>query len=98
MNVAQNTASVALAAACALLNSGSLVFMSGTMPVSPETALSGNTSLCTAVYSATAFGTPAFSSPNMSATGSFTAGSYTPTAAGNEYVRALMTRSNGTTV
>lgn len=97
MNTAQNTASVALAAACALLNSGSLVFLSGTMPTTPETALSGNTTLCTATYSATAFGTPSFSSPNMQTTGSFSAGSYTPVAAGTStFARAY--KSDGTTV
>jgi hypothetical protein len=89
--------SAGLSASCATLNGGTLALMSGTMPASPETALSGNTSLCTATYSATAFGAPAYSSPNMVATASFTAGSYTPTAAGTAtFARAYA--SNGTTV
>lgn len=97
MNVAQNTASVALAAACVLLNNGTVVLLSGTQPATPETALSGNTTLCTGTYSATAFGTPSFSTPNMVATGSFTAGSYAPAAAGTStFARAY--ESNGTTV
>ena len=81
MNTAQNTASVALAAACALSNNGSLVPLSGTMPATPETALSGNTTLGTAVYSATAFGAPTFSGGNMQATASFT-GNVNPVANG----------------
>ncbi|WP_321913599.1 hypothetical protein [Paraburkholderia sp. J11-2] len=97
MNASQTGVSAALSAYCALLNSGTLVFLSGTQPATPETALSGNTTLCTATYSSTAFGTPSFSSPNMQATGSFTAGSYTPTAAGTStFCRAY--ESNGTTV
>jgi hypothetical protein len=96
MNASQNMVSAALSAACATLNGGTLVFLSGTQPATPETALSGNTTLCTATYSATAFGTPSFSSPNMQATGSFTAGSYTPTNAGTStFARAYA--SNGTT-
>jgi hypothetical protein len=97
MNASQTGVSAALSAFNALLNNGTLVFLSGTQPATPETALSGNTTLCTATYSATAFGTPSFSSPNMQATGSFTAGSYTPAAAGTStFARAY--ESNGTTV
>lgn len=88
--------SAGLSASCATLNGGSLVFLTGTMPVSPETALSSNTALCTATYAATAFGTPAFSTPNMVATASFTAGSYNPVAGGTStFARAYA--SNGTT-
>lgn len=97
MNAAQAAVSAALSAFDALLNSGTLVFLSGTQPATPETALSGNTTLCTATYSATAFGTPSYSSPNMQATASFTAGSYTPSTAGTStFARAY--ESNGTTV
>lgn len=96
MNASQSGVSAALAAYCALFNGGSLVFLSGAMPASPETALSGNTTLCTATYSATAYGTPAYTSPNMVATASFTAGSYTPTTAGTAtFARGY--KSDGTT-
>lgn len=96
MNPSQTMISAGLSASCATLNGGTLVFLTGTMPASPETALSGNTSLCTATYSATAFGTPAFSTPNMVATASFTAGSYNPVAGGTAtFARAYA--SNGTT-
>lgn len=97
MNASQSGVGVALSAYCALYNSGTLVFLSGTMPATPETALSGNTTLCTATYSATAYGAASFSSPNMVATASFTAGSYTPTAAGTStFARGY--KSDGTTV
>lgn len=97
MNASQTLVSACLSAGCALANNGSLVFLTGTMPATPETALSGNTTLCTGVYSATAYGTPSFSSPNMVATASFTAGSYSPVAGGScTFARAY--ESNGTTV
>jgi hypothetical protein len=97
MNASQAAVSSALSAFNANLNNGTLVFLSGTQPATPETALNGNTTLCAATYSATAFGTPAYSSPNMQATGSFTAGSYTPTNAGTStFARGY--ESNGTTV
>lgn len=96
MNTAQNTASVALAAACALSNSGSLVLLSGTMPATPETALSGNTTLATADYSATAFAAPTFSGGNMQAAGSFT-GNVNPVANGG-CVFARHYKSDATTV
>jgi hypothetical protein len=96
LNPSQSMVSAGLSASCATLNGGTIVLMSGTMPASPETALSGNTSLCTGTYSATAFGAPSFSTPNMVATASFTAGSYTPSAAGTAtFARAYA--SNGTT-
>ncbi len=97
MNASQTGVSAALAAYCALFNSGSLVFLSGTQPATPETALSGNTTLCTGVYAATAYGAPSFSTPNMVATASFTAGSYTPVA-GAACVFARGYETNGTTV
>jgi hypothetical protein len=96
MNTAQATASAALAAAGALSNNGSLVLLSGSMPASPETALSGNTTLATGVYSATAFGAPSYSSPNMQAAASFT-GNANPVANGGcTFARGY--ESNGTTV
>lgn len=81
MNTAQGTASAALVAACALSNNGSLVLLSGTMPATPETALSGNTTLATGIYSSTAYGAPSYSSPNMQATATFT-GNANPVANG----------------
>jgi hypothetical protein len=97
MNASQSGVGVALSAYCALYNSGSLVFLTGTMPATPETALSGNTTLCTGVYSATAYGAPSFSTPNMVTTASFTAGSYNPVAGGScTFARGY--KSDGTTV
>ena len=94
MNASQALVSAGLAAAAATLNGGSLIFYSGAMPATPETALSGNTALCTATYSATAFGTPTFTSPNMVATASFSASSFTPTATGNcTFARGLTSGS-----
>ena len=96
MNAAQVGVSAALAAYCTLFNSGSLVFLSGTQPASPETALSGNTTLFTATYSSSAYGSPAYSSPNMQASASFTAGSFNPVAGGAcTFARGYET--NGTT-
>lgn len=96
MNTAQNTASVALAAAGVLSNNGTLVLLSGTMPATPETALSGNTTLATATYSATAYGAPTYSSPNMQATASFT-GNANPVANGGcTFARGY--KSDATTV
>ena len=83
MNASQALVSAGLAAAAATLNGGSLIFYSGPQPATPETALSGNTALCTATYSATAFGAPVFTTPNMVATASFSAASFTPVATGN---------------
>jgi hypothetical protein len=97
MNAAQNTVSVGLAAMLALFNNGTAVIYSGTMPATPETALSGNTALCTATYSATAFGSITFSSGNMQADASFTAANYTPSANGTAtFIRCF--KSDGTTV
>jgi hypothetical protein len=97
MNASQTGVSTALAAYCALFNSGSLVFLGGTQPATPETALSGNTTLCTGVYASTAYGAPSFSTPNMVAAASFTAGTYSPVAgAACTFARGYET--NGTTV
>lgn len=97
MNVAQNTASVGLSAIDVLYNNGFLDVYSGTQPATPETALSGNTLLVGAVFSATAFGTPTYASSKMSATGSFTAGSYAPASSGTATF-ARQTKSDHTTV
>lgn len=96
MNASQIGVSAALSAYDTLYNNGTLVLYSGTMPASPETALSGNTALVTATYSATAFSAPTYSSPDMVATASFTAASYAPTSSGTAtFARAY--ESNGTT-
>ena len=97
MNLATASASAALAAVTTLLNGGTLVFYSGTQPITPETALSGNTALVTFTFAATAFGAPSFSSPNEQATATFSASSVSPTAQGTAtFARGLA--SNGTTV
>src|SRR6185437_9794696 len=95
MNTAQNTASVALSAACALSNNGTLVLLSGAMPATPEAALSGNTTLATLTYAATAYGAPSWSSPNMQATASFTGNANPVANGGATFARAY--KSDGTT-
>ena len=97
MNTSQLFASTALAAGAALLNGGGFTFYSGAMPTSPETALSGNTSLCAFTFSATAFGTPSYSGGYEVAAGSFTASSETPSANGTANF-ARLTESGGTAV
>lgn len=96
MNTAQNTASTAVAAAGALSNSGTLVLLSGTMPATPETALSGNTTLATGTFAATAFGTPSFSGGNMQATATFTGNVNPAVNGGATFARHY--KSDGTTV
>jgi hypothetical protein len=97
MNLATAAASAALSAVNTLLNGGSLIIYSGTMPATPETALSGNTALATFTFSASAFGSNSFSGGNEQATASFTASSVTPSANGTAtFARAL--QSNGTSV
>lgn len=96
MNPSQSGVGTALAAYGALLNGGSAKAYNGTMPASPETALSGNTLLATLTYAATAFGTPTYSSPNMQAAASFSTSSFSPAANGGAtFVRAF--KSDGTT-
>ena len=95
MNTSQIAAGAAVTAAGALANGGSMVLYSGGMPVSPETALSGDTSLCPLTLAATAFGAPTYVTPNMQAAASFTASSFTITANGfANFARVL--ESNGT--
>lgn len=97
MNASQNTASVMLAAGTANLNGGTLVIYSGTMPATPETALSGNTILATFAFSATAFGAPTYVNPNMQAVANFAAATVSPAASGTAtFARTF--KSNGTTV
>lgn len=97
MNLSQQAATVGINAMAAEFNSATITIYSGTMPASPETALSGNTALVTGTYAATAFGTPTYVSPDMQATASFTAANYAPAASGTASF-ARVTESNGTTV
>ena len=97
MNVSETFASTALAAGAALLNGGGFTFYSGAMPTSPETALSGNTSLCAFTFSSTAFGTPSYSGGYEVSAASFTESSETPTVNGTANF-ARLTESGGTAV
>lgn len=97
MNLATNSASVAMAAVTALLNNGSLKLYTASIPATPETAIAAQTLLATFTFSATAFGTPSFASGNESATASFVSNSLLPGANGTvAWARAL--KSDGTTV
>lgn len=97
MNVATATASAMLSAIDTLLNSGTLVIYSGTMPTTPETALSGNTALVTFTFAATAFGAASYSNPTEQATASFVSTTVSPAAGGvATFARAFKT--DGTTV
>jgi hypothetical protein len=97
MNLATNTASVALAAATALLANGKLRFYSGTIPATPETAIGAQVLLSEFTFAATPFGAPSFSAGLSSALGAFVAASLLPTTAGTvAFARAL--KSDGTTV
>ena len=97
MNTAQNTALVGLEAITPLLNSGGLIVYSGTMPATPETALSGNTALATLSFQSTAFAAPTFSGGYQSATANFVATTVTPGAGGTaNFARGFET--GGTTV
>lgn len=97
MNLATASASTGVSAVGALCNNGSLRMYSGTIPTTPETAITSQTLLATFTFSATAFGTPSFSGGLSSATASFTSNSVLPGNAGTvTWARALA--SNGTTV
>lgn len=97
MNLSIAAGTAGLAAMTARLNSGTLVWYSGTMPATPQTALSGNTALATFTFSATAFGAASTSGGFTEQTASFVASSVLPSAAGTvSWARAL--QSNGTTV
>src|SRR5215831_3985760 len=97
MNLATASASTALAAAGALQNNGTLRLYAGTIPATPETALSGQTLLATFTFAATAFGTPSFAAGLESATAAFVSNSVLPATNGTvAWARAL--RSDGTTV
>jgi hypothetical protein len=97
MNLAQNTASVALAAGCALLANGKLRFYSGTIPATPETAITSQVLLAELTFAATPFGAPSFSGGLSSALAAFVSASVLPGANGTTaWARAV--KSDGTTV
>lgn len=97
MNTSQVAAAAALNAIGPLHNGGTLTLYSGTMPSTPETALSGNTALVAATYASPAFGSPSFGSGNETATASFSTSTYNPTnTAGATFARAV--KSDGSTV
>jgi hypothetical protein len=97
MNISQLAATAGLDAIKALLNGGTLTMYSGTEPVSPETALSGDTVLATWTFSATAFSSDTTSGGYTTATASFVSATVTPSANGTASF-ARLTESNGTTV
>lgn len=97
MNNARATATAGLNAMNALFNNGTLVLYNGTMPASPQTALSGNTALATFTFAATAFDAPAWAANFMQSNGSFVAASVNPSASGvAAFARGF--RADGTTV
>ena len=97
MNTAQATASAMLAAAFPLLNSGTGVIYSGTQPATPETALSGNTTLATADFATTALsGSITYSSGYMVGSLAFASTSISPSANGTASFMRLY-KSDGTT-
>lgn len=98
MNPSKVSIGTALDAWNALLNGGSMVGLSGTRPVSVETALSGNTTLVTATLAATAFPASTYNGTDaaMEAAASFSAANFTPAANGAcTFFRAY--KSDGTT-
>lgn len=97
MNTAQATASAMLTEAFTLCNSGSIVLYNIPLPASPETALSGETTLATATFASAALSGPiTYSAPNMVGSMAFTSTSLTPAAAGTAmFARAYQT--GGTT-
>lgn len=97
MNLSTTAAAAGLDAIKALANSGSIVYLSGVMPTTPETALSGNTTLATWTFASTAFGSDSLSGNFEQATASFSASTVTP-AANGIVVFARVYKSDGTTV
>jgi hypothetical protein len=71
MNVSQAGGLAASEAFTALMNSGSFVFRTGTIPATPETTATG-TLLATWTFTSSAF-TTVFTSPNVVATANFAA-------------------------
>jgi len=78
----------AVAALCALMNSGTLCFYTSPQPADANTAITSQTKLCTLTFSATAFAAP---------TTSGSAGSRTVTAAANAIGSDTNAANTGTT-
>jgi hypothetical protein len=97
MNLAIAPAGTAVTAVGALMNNGTLRLYTGTIPVTPETAIGAQVLLATFTFAATAFGAPTFAGGLSSANAAFVANSVLPGAAGTvTWARAL--QSNGTAV
>lgn len=96
MKIAAASGAAMLDALKALLNSGSLVFYSGTQPATPDTALSGNTVLATFTFNNPAFGSDSLSGGNEQASDSLVATTVVAAASGTAtFARAF--KSDGTT-
>ena len=97
MNLSIVAGTAALNAITGLAANGTLVFLSGTQPATPEAALSGNTALVTFTFSATPFGSASNSGGYELETASFVSNSVAP-AAGGVATFARMYESGGTVV
>lgn len=94
MNLSQQGAISALSFSLMALNGASLTFYSGTIPATPETALSGNTALATTTFSNPAVSALANSSGQEIATMSLTSSTITPSVGGvTTFARATITSS-----
>ncbi|MDD2878705.1 MAG: hypothetical protein PHZ23_15920 [Acidiphilium sp.] len=82
MNLAQSAAITTLGALFPLLNGGTGVIYSGTMPATPETTATG-TALVTATFAATALsGSITYVSPDVQGSLAFSSTSLSPSASG----------------
>jgi hypothetical protein len=81
-NIAQGPAQLALAGYTNLFSNALLSIYSGTQPATAETALSGNTLLCTFQFAATPFATVTSSGGYSYQVGSFVSPSVSPAASG----------------
>lgn len=95
MNLAQSAAITTLGALFQLLNSGTAVIYSGTMPATPETTATG-TALATADFAATALsGSITYVSPDVQGSLAFTSTSISPAASGTAgYMRLFASGGN----
>lgn len=83
MNLSQYSGSLALVNYCNLFGGATLTLYSGTMPASPETALSGNTALVSFTFGAPAFtGVPSTSGGFDKLSASFVSTSASPSNSG----------------
>lgn len=79
MNLATAPGSLAITGVTNLFNGATLTIYSGTQPISPETALSGNTSLYTFSFGSPAFSGLATAGGFDTLTGTLTGGTYVAT-------------------